>query len=248
MGRLEGKVALVTGSARGQGEAEARLFSAEGASVIVADVREAEGTKVAAEIAESGGSAEFIRLDTTQVDGWKEAVGHAVDRFGKLDVLVNNAAIWRGEGGIEDITMENWDDLFDVNCKAGFLGMRAAIPEMRRAGGGSIINVGSTLARHGATSSAAYSAAKAALALVTRSAALQYAPEKIRVNIIHPGSINTPMLREGTHGRHLDIATRIPIGRLGEPIDIAYGALYLASDEASFVTGIELVIDGGTQA
>ena len=248
MGRLDGKVALITGSARGQGEAEARLFSAEGASVVVADVREAEGTKVAAEIAESGGSAEFIHLDTTQVDAWKATVASTVESYGKLDILVNNAAIWRGEGGIEDITSENWDDLFDVNCKAGFLGMQTAIPEMRRTGGGSIINVGSTLARHGAVTSAAYSAAKAALALVTRSAALQYAPEKIRVNIIHPGSINTPMLREGTHGRHLDIANRIPIGRLGEPIDIAYGALYLASDEASFVTGVELIIDGGTQA
>lgn len=248
MGRLDGKVALVTGSARGQGEAEARLFCAEGASVVLADVRVEEGTKVAAEIAESGGNAEFVRLDTTEADQWREAVAHAVERFGKLDVLVNNAAIWRGEGGIEDITPENWDDLFDVNCKAGFLGMRAAIPEMRRAGGGSIINVGSTLAMHGAATSAAYSGAKAALALITRSAALQYAPEKIRVNIIHPGSINTPMLREGTHGRHLDISNRIPIGRLGEPIDIAWGALYLASDEASFVTGIQLVIDGGTQA
>ena len=248
MGRLDGKVALVTGSARGQGEAEARLFCAEGASVIVADVRVEEGARVAAEIAESGGAAEFVHLDTTRAEGWKEAVARTVSSFGKLDVLVNNAAIWRGEGGIEDITPENWNDLFDVNCRAGFLGMRAAIPEMRRAGGGSIINVGSTLAMHGATSSAAYSAAKAALALITRSAALQYAPENIRVNIIHPGSINTPLLRGGTHGRHLDIANHIPIGRLGEPIDIAYGALYLASDEASFVTGIQLVIDGGTQA
>ncbi|MBH76617.1 MAG: cyclopentanol dehydrogenase [Dehalococcoidia bacterium] len=248
MGRLDGKVALVTGSARGQGEAEARLFSEEGASVVVADVRKDEGTKVAAEIAETGGNAEFVHLDTTDAEAWEKAVRNTVSSFGKLDILVNNAAIWKGEGGIEDIASETWDVLFNVNCKAAFLGMQAAIPEMRRVGGGSIINVGSTLARHGAATSAAYSGAKAALALVTRSAALQYASEKIRVNIIHPGSINTPMLREGTHGKHLDIANRIPIGRLGQPIDIAYGALYLAGDEASFVTGIELVIDGGTQA
>ncbi len=248
MGRLDGKVALVTGAARGQGEAEARLFCAEGAAVLLADVRDDEGTKVAAEIAESGGTAEFAHLDVTRPDAWQSAAAAAVASFGKLDVLVNNAAIWRGEGGIEDITSENWDDLFDVNAKATLLGMQVAIPEMRRAGGGSIINVGSTLAMHGAFRSAAYSGAKAAVTILTRSAALQYASEKIRVNIIHPGSINTPMLREGTHGRHLAIADTIPLGRLGEPRDIAYGALYLASDEASFVTGIQLVIDGGTQA
>ncbi len=248
MGRLDGKVALVTGAARGQGEAEARLFSAEGAAVVLADVREAEGTKVAAEIAESGGNAAFVQLDVTSPDAWKAAVADAVAGFGKLDVLVNNAAIWRGEGGIEDITSENWDDLLNVNAKATLLGMQAAIPEMRRAGGGAIVNVGSTLAMHGAASSAAYSAAKAALVVLTRSAAVQYAAEGIRVNIIHPGSIDTPMLREGTGGKHLDIAARIPLGRLGQPIDIARGALYLASDEASFVTGVQLVIDGGTQA
>lgn len=248
MGRLDGKVALVTGAARGQGEAEARLFSAEGAAVVLADVREAEGTKVAAEIAEAGGSAQFAHLDVTSPDAWKAAVADAVAGFGKLDVLVNNAAIWRGEGGIEDITSENWDDLLNVNAKAALLGMQAAIPEMRRAGGGAIVNVGSTLAMHGAATSAAYSAAKAALVVLTRSAAVQYAAEGIRVNLIHPGSIDTPMLREGTGGKHLDIANRIPLGRLGQPIDIARGALYLASDEASFVTGIQLVIDGGTQA
>lgn len=248
MGRLDGKVALVTGAARGQGEAEARLFSAEGAAVVLADVREAEGTKVAAEIAEAGGNAAFAHLDVTSPDAWKAAVADAVAGFGKLDVLVNNAAIWRGEGGIEDITSQNWDDLLNVNAKAALLGMQAAIPEMRRAGGGAIVNVGSTLAMHGAASSAAYSAAKAALVVLTRSAAVQYAAEGIRVNLIHPGSIDTPMLREGTGGKHLDIAARIPLGRLGQPIDIARGALYLASDEASFVTGVQLVIDGGTQA
>ena len=248
MGRLDGKVALVTGAARGQGEAEARLFSAEGAAVVLADVREAEGTKVAAEIAGAGGSAAFALLDVTSPDAWKAAVADAVASFGKLDVLVNNAAIWRGEGGIEDITSENWDDLLNVNAKAALLGMQAAIPEMRRAGGGAIVNVGSTLAMHGAARSAAYSAAKAALVVLTRSAAVQYAAEGIRVNLIHPGSIDTPMLREGTGGKHLDIAARIPLGRLGQPIDIARGALYLASDEASFVTGVQLVIDGGTQA
>ena len=248
MGRLEGKVALVTGAARGQGEAEARLFSAEGAAVVLADVREDEGTRVAAAIAEAGGSAEFVRLDVTQPDAWKAAVAEAVASFGKLDVLINNAAIWRGEGGIEDISSTNWDDLLNVNAKAALLGMQAAIPEMRRAGGGSIVNVGSTLAMHGAASSAAYSAAKAALVILTRSAAVQYAAENIRANLIHPGSINTPMLREGTGGKHLEIANRIPLGRLGQPLDIAYGALYLASDEASFVTGVQLVIDGGTQA
>ncbi len=248
MGRLDGKVALVTGAARGQGEAEARLFSAEGAAVVLADVREAEGTKVAAEIAEAGGRAAFVNLDVTSPDAWKAAVADAVAGFGKLDVLVNNAAIWRGEGGIEDITSENWDDLLNVNARAALLGMQAAIPEMRRVGGGAIVNVGSTLAMHGAASSAAYSAAKAALVVLTRSAAVQYAAEGIRVNLIHPGSIDTPMLREGARGRLPDIAARIPLGRLGQPIDIARGALYLASDEASFVTGVQLVIDGGTQA
>ena len=248
MGRLDGKVALVTGAARGQGEAEARLFSAEGAAVVLADVREAEGAKVAADIAASGGNAAFAPLDVTRADAWMDAVAGAAARFGKLDVLVNNAAIWRGEGGIENISAKDWDDLLNVNAKAALLGMQAAIPEMRRAGGGAIVNVGSTLAMHGAASSAAYSAAKAALVVLTRSAALQYAAENIRVNIIHPGSIDTPMLREGVGERYRDIADRIPLGRLGQPLDIARGALYLASDEASFVTGAQLVIDGGTQA
>ena len=248
MGRLDEKVALITGAARGQGEAEARLFSREGAAVLLCDVRDSEGSKVAAEIAESGGRAEFAHLDVTRSEEWKDAVASAVARFGRLDILINNAAIWRGEGGIEEISSQNWDDLLNVNAKAALLGMQQAIPEMRRGGGGSIVNVGSTLAMHGATSSAAYSGAKAALAILTRSAAREFAGERIRANIIHPGSINTPMLREGTGGRHLEIAKSIPIGRLGDPIDIAYGALYLASDEAAFVTGIQLVIDGGTQA
>lgn len=247
--RLEGKVALISGGARGQGAAEARLFAEEGAKVVIGDILEREGSRLASEIAEAGGDAVFVLLDVTREEDWREAVTTAVSKFGKLDVLVNNAAVWRG-GHVEQTTGEHWDTVLSVNAKGVFLGTKAAIPEMRKAGGGSIINISSTAGLVGSITSTAYSASKGASRLFTKSTAVQYAAEGIRANSIHPGPIDTAMGEQvwpDAESRETVLA-RTPVARMGTPEDIAYGALYLASDESSFVTGSELVIDGGMTA
>ena len=250
MGRLDGKVALISGGARGQGAAEARMFAREGAKVVIGDVLDAEGTSVAAEIAESGGDALFVHLDVTHEEGWRSAIGAAVSSFGKLDVLVNNAGIWR-RGRVEDTTVEDWDTIMDVNAKGVFLGTKLAIPEMRKAGGGSIINISSTAGLVGGPRSSAYTASKGAVRLFTKATAIQYAKEGIRANSIHPGPIETAMIQQvwqGDEQNREEAIARTPLGRIGTPEDIAYGALFLASDESSFMTGSELVIDGGSTA
>ena len=249
MGRLDGKVALISGGARGQGAAEARVFAQEGAKVVIGDVLDAEGTSVAAEIAESGGDALFVHLDVTDQDDWRSAIGAAVSRFGKLDVLVNNAGIFR-RGGVEGTTEEDWDTIMDVNAKGVFLGTKLAIPEMRKAGGGSIVNISSTAGLIGdSISSAAYTASKGAVRLFTKATAIQYAKEGIRANSIHPGAIDTVMMQLVWVGLNIEEEiAKTPLGRIGTVEDIAYGALFLASDESSFMTGSELVIDGGDTA
>ena len=242
--RLEGKVALISGGARGMGAEEALLFAQEGAKVVVGDVLE-EGRDVAASI--PGGGAIFVRLDVTKEEDWRRAVSLAEEVYKKLDILVNNAGV-SAVGGIEDTTPEEWDRVMEVNAKGVFLGTKYAIPAMQRAGGGSIINISSQLGIVAMSeSSPQYIASKGAVRLLTKSTAIQYAADGIRCNSVHPGPIVTPM----TEGRRSDPAvrelmtSRIPLGRYGEAIDVAYGVLYLASDEASFVTGSELVIDGG---
>lgn len=244
--RLEGKVALITGGARGQGAAEARVFAKEGAKVVIADILDGEGEKLAAEIGEAGGDALFIHLDVTSEDQWQSAISETVSRFGKLDVLVNNAAIWR-RGIVEETTGDHWDAIMDVNAKGVFLGTKLVIPEMRKTGGGSIINISSVAGLVGSLTSSAYSASKGAVRLLTKSTAIQYAGEGIRANSIHPGAIDTEMgvqVWPDAETRE-EVTARTPVGRMGVPEDIAFGALYLASDESSFVTGSELVIDGG---
>ena len=247
--RLEGKVALITGAARGQGAAEARLFAQEGAKVIVADVSDPEGIAVAAEIAEAGGDAIYVHLDVTDESEWEAAVQSAITSFGKLDILVNNAGIWR-RGHVMETSSEQWDDIMDVNAKGVFLGTKAAIPEMRKAGGGSIVNISSTAGLVGSKTSSAYSASKGAVRIFSKSTAIQYASEGIRANSIHPGPIDTDMgdqVGPDPTSREASIS-RTALSRIGTAQDIAYGALYLASDESSFVTGSELVIDGGVTA
>ena len=247
MGRLDGKVALISGAARGQGEAEARLFAREGASVVLGDVRSELGEQVAGEIAAAGGRAVFTRLDVSQEADWAKAVALAESRYGKLDVLVNNAAII-GLEGIMDTSIELWNRVLAVNQTGTFLGMRAAIPALRRAGGGSIVNISSVLATMGSGNSASYTATKGAVTALTRTVAVELATENIRVNAVHPGGVETPMavecLGDDAEARRALVATH-PIGRLGEPEEIATGVLFLASDDASFVTGASLVIDGG---
>ena len=247
--RLQGKVALITGAARGQGAEEARMFAKEGAMVVLADVTDQEGTAVAAEIAEMGGDALYVHLDVTNEDEWDAAVQSAVASFGKLDILVNNAGIWR-RGHVLETSSDQWDDIMDVNAKGVFLGTKAAIPEMRKAGGGSIVNISSTAGLVGSKTSAAYSASKGAVRIFTKSTAVQYAAEGIRANSIHPGPIDTDMGDQVWPDAASKAAsvTRTALNRMGTPEDIAYGALYLASDESSFVTGSELVIDGGVTA
>ena len=242
--RLEGKVALISGGARGMGAEEALLFAREGAKVVIADVLD-EGRDIAAQI--GGGQAIFARLDVTNEGDWQRAVSLAEEVYKRLDILVNNAGV-SAVGGIEDTTEEEWDRVMSVNAKGVFLGTKYAIPAMQRSGGGSIINISSQLGIVAMSeSSPQYIASKGAVRLLTKSTAIQYAADGIRCNSVHPGPIVTPMTdfrRSDPAVRDL-MTSRIPLGRYGEAIDVAYGVLYLASDEASFVTGSELVIDGG---
>ena len=245
--RLENKVALISGGARGMGEVEAKLFAKEGAKVIIGDMLEDKGRKVEAQINEAGGECVFVVLDVSDEDAWQRAVNEAVSRFGKLDILVNNAGIYRAHI-VEETTAAEWDQVMNINAKGVFLGTKAAIPEMRKAGGGSIVNISSISGMAGQSYvSAVYNASKGAVRIFTKSTAIQYATEGIRANSIHPGPIDTPMtaFRKDDPAAIAESVARVPIGRTGQPEDVAYGVLYLASDESSFVTGSELVIDGG---
>ena len=247
--RLKGKACLISGGSRGIGAAQARLFASEGARVAIGDVLEAEGLRVAEEISDDGGDAMFLRLDVSCEDDWRAAITAVERAYGRLDVLVNNAGIFL-RAGVEETTPEEWDRVMAVNARGVFLGTREAIPAMRRAGGGSIVNLSSIAAIVGFASSAAYPASKGAVRLLTKATAVQYAKEGIRANSLHPGSTATDMMAEVFKSEE-ELAERlavVPMGRFSTPEEIAYGALYLASDESSFVTGAELVIDGGHTA
>ena len=248
MGRLEGKVALISGGARGQGEAEAKLFAKESAKVVLGDLLDDEGKKIEAEIAESGGEATYVHLNVTSNADWGKAVETTVDRYGKLDILVNNAGI-AFRKSIEDTSVEEWDRVMDINAKGVFLGTKHAIPAMRQSGGGSIVNISSIAALIGGPV-AAYGASKAAVRLLTKATAVQYAGEKIRCNSVHPGYLETAMTSGILSNRDTreDWVRRTPLGRIGTVDDVSYCVLYLASDESSYVTGSELVIDGGVTA
>ena len=250
MGRLDGKVVLISGGARGQGALEAELFVAEGARVVFGDVLDDEGQSVERRITEGGGEAVYVHLDVTNDADWEDAVDTAEGRFGRLDVLVNNAGIANDEK-IEDTSEELWDRIMRVNTKGVFLGTRKALPALRRAGGGSIINVSSIAGILGRPlTGGAYSASKGAVRTFTKTTAIQHATENIRCNSIHPGPVDTPMLANISDNPEVlrQRTDEVPLGRLGVSRDIAYGALYLASDEAAWITGIELVIDGGITA
>ena len=247
--RLQNKVALISGGAKGMGAVEAKLFAKEGARIVIGDVLETEGKQIESEINETGGECLFVPLDVTDENQWNEAVAATVRRFSKLDILINNAGIFR-TSRVEETSSAEWDHVMDINAKGVFLGAKAAIPAMREAGGGSIINLSSVAGLVGAAYSSAYSASKGAVRLFTKSTAIQYATDGIRCNSIHPGVIQTDMTREAIADSQFK-AQRLdptPLARLGQPEDVAYGALYLASDESSFVTGAELVIDGGWTA
>ena len=251
--RLEGKVALITGGARGMGAAEAKLFSREGAKVVIADVLEDEGRQTEAEINEIGGDAIFVRLDVTQQSEWDAAISRTIEQFGKLDIVVNNAGI-TFRNAIEDTSVEDWHRVMDINAKGVFFGTKAAIAQMKSQGtGGSIVNISSISGNIGQdTVSAAYNASKGAVRIFTKSAAVQHAADGIRVNTIHPGPIETPMTADSRADAErigeYTVSDNTPMGRYGKPEEVAYGALFLASEESSYVTGSEIIIDGGYMA
>jgi NAD(P)-dependent dehydrogenase (short-subunit alcohol dehydrogenase family) len=249
MGRLDGKVALISGGARGQGACEARMFCAEGAKVAFGDILDEQGRALEQELRTSGFDATYVHLDVTHEDDWLAAVATTELRYGRLNVLVNNAGILIRKG-IEDTTAEDWDRIMAVNVKGVFLGTKAAIPAMRRAGGGSIINISSVAGLVGSTTSAAYTATKGAVRLFTKATAIQHVRDNIRANSIHPGPITTDMIAElvADEEEWSQRLLRLPMGRAGAPEEVAYGVLFLASDESSYMTGSELVIDGGTTA
>ena len=246
MGRLEGKSCLISGGAKGLGAAQARLFAREGARVAVGDVRDSEGARLVGELRASGADSLYVRLDVTSEADWESAVAAVMEEFGALDVLVNNAGIYN-RAPVEETTLEEWERVMDVNSTGVFLGTKHAIPAMRRSGGGSIVNMSSVAGLVGSRTQTVYNASKGAVRLLTKSTAVQYAPEGIRANSVHPGVIETDMMQEVIRTEE-ERATRMsltPIGRFGTAGDVANGVLFLASDEASYVTGAELVIDGG---
>lgn len=252
MARLKDKTAIVTGGALGIGAAAARRMAEEGAKVAIVDLLDTEGEALAEEIRRAGGQARFWRLDVTDEPG-VEAVWTAVaDVFGGIDVLVNNAGIAGVNKPTHEITAEEWDHVMNVNVRGVFFCTKHAIAHLRRAGGGSIINLSSIYGIISAPDIPPYHASKGAVRLMTKTDALLYAGDKIRVNSVHPGYIWTPLVEDlgrrspdGVDAFRRFLDSKHPIGHVGEPDDIAWGVVYLASDEAKFVTGSEIVIDGG---
>ena len=242
--RLKDKVAIVTGGAHGMGEAEARLFAKEGAAVVIADVLPDMGEAVAADINARQGRAMFIRTDVTSKVDWQSLIAKTIEAYGSLDILVNNAGI-SGSSVDNDLSLEGWDKLMSINATGVFLGTTLAAQEMVKVGRGSIVNISSIMGFVGSGEGhPGYSASKGAVRLLTKSAAVRWGPQGVRVNSVHPGYM--PAMLGGTNSAAR--AAKIPLTplrRLGEPIEVAYGVLFLASDEASFVTGTELVIDDG---
>jgi 3alpha(or 20beta)-hydroxysteroid dehydrogenase len=243
-GRLKGKLAIVTGGARGQGEEMCRVFTDEGARVLVCDIRDPEGETVALSL---GGAATYRHLDVTSEAGWRDVIDWCVGSLGDPTVLVNNAGIVR-TGSLEGMSLEDYRAVVDVNQIGCFLGMRSIIGAMRRAGGGSIINFSSVAGLHGVKDAIAYSASKYAVRGMTRSAAIELGGYAIRVNSIHPGTIDTPMVNtpEFAHVDRSAYFSAIPARRMGQPRDVAMLALFLASDESGYCTGSEFVVDGGS--
>ena len=242
--RLQDKVAIVTGGAHGMGEAEARLFASQGAKVVVADVLPEMGEAVAADIRAGGGQAMFVKIDVTSEADWHSLIAATVQAYGRLDVLVNNAGISGSAAGDPD-GIEGWHRIIAVNQTSVFLGTKLAAEQMGKTGGGSIVNISSIMGFVGSdTGHPAYHASKGAVRIYSKAAAVRYGPRNIRVNTIHPGYMPA-MLNSTNSNERADKIAATPLRRLGEPIEVAYGVLFLASDEASFVTGTELVIDGG---
>ncbi|MDO9370335.1 MAG: glucose 1-dehydrogenase [Sphingopyxis sp.] len=246
-GRLVGKSALISGGASGLGEAQAILYAREGASVLIGDVQAEKGDAVVAAIESEGGKAAFIHLDVTDHGSWDAAVAEAVARFGKLTTLVNNAGIFH-PGGIVEETSQGWDRMIAINQTGVFLGMKAASAALLASGNGAIVNISSLYGLIGSPNAISYHASKAAVRVMGKAGALEFAKQGIRVNTIFPGQIKTPILGDITAEQDAAIKASIPMGIVGDPMDIAYASLYLASDEAKYVSGAELWVDGAWYA
>ncbi len=243
--RFDGKVVLITGAARGQGAAEARAWVAGGGSVVVTDLLAEEGRALVEEL---GDAARFVDHDVRDAESWDRAIAAALDSFGQLNCLVNNAAIYRPRA-IDDETRDSYNDVIQVNLVGTFLGVRAALEPMRAAGGGSIVNIASIAGAQGYAWQAAYSSSKWGVRGLTRCAALEYGPHNIRVNAVLPGPIDTPMLPVPRDGTPIDARfAHMPVARAGRPEEVADLVLYLLSDTAAYITGAEFVIDGGAFA
>ena len=247
--RLDGKVALISGGARGMGAEEARIFAREGAKVVIGDISEDDGKAVEAQIAEAGGQALFVRLDVTQEADWANVVDLAVSSFGKLDILVNNAGI-SSRAFTDDTGIEAWDKIMEVNSKGVFLGSRAAVPKMLEAGGGSIVNISSIMGLVGSAGGhPAYNASKGAVRIFSKAMAVRHGKDNIRVNSVHPGFM--PPMASGIaydQEQRRGSLEQTPLGREGRIEEVANAVLFLASDEASYITGAELAVDGGFTA
>ncbi|NUU22275.1 MAG: glucose 1-dehydrogenase [Streptomycetaceae bacterium] len=247
-GRLHGRVVLISGAARGQGESEARLFAAEGARVVLGDILDERGERVAKEI---GDAARYVRLDVTRPEDWQAAVALAVAEYGRLDGLVNNAGIVR-YGSVEDLPVADYQAVVQVNQVGVFLGMQAAIPALKAAGGGTIVNISSAAGLAGVAGTVAYSASKFAVRGMTKVAALELGAYGIRVNSVHPGGVDTPMNDQAADleldGGTDDANAKLPLGRIGHADEVARMVLFLTGDESSYSTGSEFVLDGGMLA
>ena len=244
--RLGGKVAIITGAAGSMGAEEARLFAREGAKVVIADVFDDDGRQVEAEIAGAGGDATYMHADVTSEDDWKRLISESVSQYGRLDILVNNAGVSGDSPEIDELDTDGWNRIMDVNATGVFLGTKYAVEQMVQTGGGSIVNISSIAGIVGGDGDhPAYHASKGAVRILTKAMAVQYGPQGIRVNSVHPGFM--PPMRTSAPDPDAGevLARQTPLRRTGKTIEVAYGVLFLASDEASFINGTELVIDGG---
>lgn len=248
MGRVHDKVTIITGAARGQGESHARLFAQEGASVLLTDMLDELGEGVAAELREAGHDAHYMHLNVTSEDDWKAVIAEAERRWGRVDILVNNAGIVGTMKSVEDEDLADWQKMIAINQRGVFLGLKHGAPAIERSGGGSIVNTSSingTVANPGGFS---YQASKGAVKMMTRAAAMEYANRGVRVNSVSPGLVMTAMAEEEGEESNREFAEATPMKRGAQPIEVSHGVLFLASDEASYITGADLFIDGGYTA
>jgi NAD(P)-dependent dehydrogenase (short-subunit alcohol dehydrogenase family) len=248
MNRVLEKVTIITGAARGQGEAHTRLFAAEGAKVLMTDVLDEAGMTVAQELRDAGHDVHYLHMDVTSESDWVTAVAAAERRWGRVNILINNAGIVGSMKSVHEEELGAWTKVTAINQQGVFLGIKHVVPALRRAGGGAIVNISSISATVGGPGSFSYQASKGAVRMMTKAAAMEYAKENIRVNAVCPGQVLTPMAEEEGEESVKAFVAATPMARAARAEEISYGVLYLASDESSYVTGTELYIDGGYTA